>query len=364
MRRPALPRPVVHAIVPPHVFERLASLSPARWPGLAERAQINLTAGAAVRFERTTLAPTLNVSAAGARMVHDAEHDSRLPGRMVRREGEGASGDVAVDEAYDGLGATREYFRAVHDRDSIDGAGQALVASVHYLHDFDNAFWNGRQMVFGDGDGVIFTRFTRPVEVIGHELCHGVIQAEAALVYEGQSGALNEHMSDVFGVLVKQYALGQTVREADWLVGAGLWAPGVRGRALRSMAAPGTAYDDPRVGRDPQPAHMRDYVDTMRDNGGVHINSGIPNHAFWIASQAFDGHAWEHAGPVWFEALTTRLEEHSDFRDAARATVDVAGTRSGLEAARIVRAAWEAVGVRTTVRRRANAGAELVRRRA
>ncbi|MFM7230791.1 MAG: M4 family metallopeptidase [bacterium] len=364
MRRPSSNAPAVHTIVPPHVFDQLATLSPSRWPGLAERAQVNMQAAAAVRFERAAFLATAAVPTNGARSVHDAEHDSRLPGRTVRREGEPASGDVAVDEAYDGLGATREYYRQVHARDSIDGDGQALVATVHYLHDFDNAFWNGRQMVFGDGDGEIFTRFTRPLEVIGHELAHGVTQAEAALVYEGQSGALNEHMSDVFGVLVKQFALGQTAREADWLVGAGLWAPGVNGTALRSMAAPGTAYDDPRIGRDPQPAHMRDYVDTMRDNGGVHINSGIPNHAFWIASQTFDGFAWQHAGPAWYEALTNMLSPMADFRDAARATVDAAAAQAGLDAARVVRAAWEAVGVRTTARRRTRRVAEPERRQA
>ena len=364
MRRPDLPMPVVQAIVPPHVFDRLARLSPTRWPGLAERAQGNLAAAAAVRMERMTLVSEPAAPAHGARSIHDADHDSRLPGRPVRREGDEPTGDVAVDEAYGGRGATREYYRAVHARDSIDGAGQTLVATVHYLHDFDNAFWNGRQMVFGDGDDVIFSRFTRPLDVVGHELTHGVTQAEAGLAYMGQSGALNEHMSDVFGVLVKQYALGQHAREADWLVGAGLWAPGVKGAALRSMADPGTAYDDPRIGRDPQPAHMRDYVETAADNGGVHINSGIPNHAFYLAAQAFDGFAWERAGRVWYEALTARLEPDSDFREAARATVDVAGTRLDREAARVVRAAWETVGVRTTVRRRASTPAESLRRRA
>lgn len=352
MRRPDLPAPGVPTIVPPHVFERLARLSPSRWPGLADRALGNLTAAAAVRLERTAFRPTLVPAVHGARTLHDAEHGDRLPGRVVRRESDAPVCDVAVDEAHDGLGATRNYFAKAHGRDSIDGKGQALVASVHYLHDFDNAFWNGRQMVFGDGDGVIFSRFTRPLDVVGHELTHGVTQAEAGLVYRGQSGALNEHMSDVFGVMVKQFAMGQSAREADWLVGAGLWAPGVKGVALRSMAAPGTAYDDPRLGRDPQPAHMRDYVETAADNGGVHINSGIPNHAFFLAAQSFAGHAWERAGQVWYEALTTRLGPSADFRDAARATIEVAGTRFDLEAARIVREAWAEVGVRAAARRR------------
>ena len=364
MRPSGLPMPAVPTIVPPHVFEQLARLSPTRWPGLAERAQGNLVAAAAVRLERVEARPTPALAVHGARSIHDAEHGARLPGRLVRSETNAPTGDTAADEAHAGLGATREYYRKVHARDSIDGAGQPLVASVHYLEDFDNAFWNGRQMVFGDGDEVIFTRFTRPLDVVGHELTHGVTQAEAGLMYVGQSGALNEHMSDVFGVLVKQFALGQSAREADWLVGAGLWADGVKGVALRSMAAPGTAYDDPRIGRDPQPAHMREYVDTAADNGGVHLNSGIPNHAFFLAAQAFGGYAWERAGRVWYEALTSRLEADADFRDAARATIDVAGTRYDLEAAHMVRAAWSDVGVRTTVRRRVRGRTALLRRRA
>jgi Zn-dependent metalloprotease len=138
-------------------------------------------------------------------------------------------------------------------------------------------------MVYGDGDGDLFKRFTIAIDVIGHELTHGVTQYSAGLVYQDQTGALNESISDVFGSLVKQYRLKQTADQADWLIGAGLLADGVNGKALRSMAAPGTAYDDPILGKDPQPAHMKDFVNTQSDHGGVHINSGIPNHAFFYS---------------------------------------------------------------------------------
>ena len=120
----------------------------------------------------------------------------------------------------------------------------------------------------------------------------------AGLLYRGQPGALNESISDVFGVLVKQFALGQTAAEADWLVGAELLLPGVQGRALRDMQHPGTAFDDPNLGTDPQPAHMDDYVVTDSDFGGVHINSGIPNRAFVIAALTIGGPAWEDAGRI------------------------------------------------------------------
>ena len=153
---------------------------------------------------------------------------------------------------------------------------------MHYGRDYDNAFWNGERMVFGDGDGEVFQGFTGSLDVIAHELAHGVVEDEGELLYRGQSGALNESISDVFGVLAEQHREGQTADQANWLIGEGMFTDAVQGRALRSLAAPGTAYDDDVLGKDPQPAHMRDFVPTREDNGGVHINSGIPNHAFYL----------------------------------------------------------------------------------
>ena len=343
------PHAPVHAIVPPHIFKHMAQLADEVWPGLADRALESMALAAEVRAERCAMAGVTALREADGvgpkRTLFDAKHGFSLPGHVVRREGEAPIGDVTVDEAYDGLGATYNYFTKVHARDSIDGRGLRLDATVHYRRAFNNAFWNGRQMVFGDGDGEIFGRFTRSLDVIGHELAHGVTQYEAGLEYQDQSGALNEHMSDVFGSLVKQYHLKHTAKKADWLIGEGLWAPGIQGRALRSMKAPGTAYDDPRIGRDPQPAHMRDYVDTDDDNGGVHINSGIPNKAFYLAAIAFGGRAWVKAGKVWYHALTQTLKSDADFKTAAAACVDAAGGKLGRAAAEVVREAWKQVGV-------------------
>ena len=188
------------------------------------------------------------------RTVYDGGGAETLPGRVVRNEGQGASADVAVNEAYDGLGATFDFYRDILDRNSIDDEGLHLDATVHYGQQYDNAFWNGQQMVFGDGDGDLFNRFTIALDVIGHELTHGVTGDEAGLVYVGQPGALNESISDVFGTLVKQYARHEDVAKADWLIGAGLFTARVHGVALRSMKAPGTAFDDPVLGHDEQPA--------------------------------------------------------------------------------------------------------------
>ena len=170
------------------------------------------------------------------------------------------------------------------------------MASVHYGKDYDNAFFDGRLMVFGDGDDEVFTGFTGSLSIIGHELSHGVISHTADLEYFGQPGALNEHCADVFGALTQQHDAGQNAEDADWLIGAGIFTPDVTGRALRSMIEPGTAYDDDVLGKDPQPAHMDDFVTTDSDNGGVHLNSGIPNRAFALAAIAVGGPAWESVG--------------------------------------------------------------------
>ncbi|RKQ96284.1 protealysin propeptide [Kushneria sinocarnis] len=237
------------------------------------------------------------------RHIFDARHGMQLPGEEVRSEGESETGDREVNEAYEDLGATWRFFHEVFGRDSIDNAGMALLGTVHYGHEYQNAFWNGQQMVFGDGDGEIFLPFTRALDVVAHELAHGVTEIAVGLAYANQSGALNESVSDVFGVMTKQYAAQQTAEEADWLIGAELLAEGVQGRALRSMAEPGSAYDDPVLGRDPQPGHMDQYVETEEDNGGVHINSGIPNHAFYLIATALGGYSWERAGHVWYDTL-------------------------------------------------------------
>jgi Zn-dependent metalloprotease len=280
-------------------------------------------------------------------VISDARHTERLPGRTVRTEDGPPVADHCVNQAFDGLGATYALFSDVYDRPSIDGAGMRLDATVHYGDHYDNAFWDGRRMVFGDGDGVVFNEFTACVDVIGHELSHGVTQFTAGLAYHDESGALNESLSDVFGSLVKQYALRQSADEADWLIGAGLLAPGVQGVALRSMKAPGTAYDDPRLGKDPQPAHLRDYVRTAQDEGGVHINSGIPNHAFYLLATALGGPAWERAGRIWYDTLTThRLSPETGFTAFARATVAAAAARYAVEAiTNTVTAAWAEVGI-------------------
>ncbi|QGV80714.1 M4 family metallopeptidase [Streptomyces ficellus] len=348
--------PAFCTIVPPHLLDHLARAAD---PDVAAAARRTLVTDAANRTARrlTTVMGAAAVHAvadapAGTpkRTIYDARHGTALPGRKVRAEGAEPTKDATVNRAYAGLGATFELFRDAYGRDSINGSGLPLDATVHYDEDYNNAFWNGDQMVFGDGDGRIFLDFTIAVDVIGHELAHGVTQYTANLAYFGQSGALNESMSDVFGSLVKQKALGHTAEQADWLIGAGLLAPAVQGRALRSMKAPGTAYDDDVLGKDPQPATMDDYVHTGSDNGGVHINSGIPNHAFYLFATELGGNAWERAGQVWYDVLTGgRLAVDADFADFSRLTVTAVRDRFGAggpEDDAVVKA-WSTVGLPT-----------------
>lgn len=336
-------------IVPPHILQRIATS--ADDPALRDLARRSLLLDAAQRTERritSVVSPMPTDDFKPHRTIMNAKNGEELPGEMMRSEGAPATGDTSADQAYDWLGATFDFYEAAYRRDSIDGGGMPMISTVHYGKGYDNAFWNGTQMVYGDGDGTLFTAFTGPLDVTGHELTHGVTQHTAGLDYYGQSGALNESVSDVFGSLVKQHHLGQTADQADWLIGAGLLADGVHGVALRSMKAPGTAYDDPRLGKDPQPGHMKDFVHTYRDNGGVHINSGIPNRAFYLVSAALGGNAWERAGRVWYETLTggtiSSTVEFEGFAEATLATASRLFGEGGTEAG-AVHEAWKEVGV-------------------
>ena len=322
--------------------------------GVRQRAVLASIVGSArLRGRRDAIAaagttPEAATAAGGKnRRVYTADNGTTLPGRLVLHEGDPASTDPAVNEAYDGAGFTYDLFWQAYQRDSLDDAGMALDSTVHFQSSYDNAFWDGRQMVYGDGDGELFNRFTLALDVIGHELTHGVTQSTSNLNYSGQSGALNESYSDVFGSLVKQWRRGQAASEADWLVGQGLFTSRVNGVALRSMKEPGMAYDDPVLGKDPQPAHMRDYVVTLEDNGGVHVNSGIPNHAFFLAAVAMGGQAWDRAGRIWYVAGRDRMPTNTNFQVAADLTLEVAGALYGGGSAeqQAVRYGWESVGI-------------------
>jgi Zn-dependent metalloprotease len=328
-------------------------------PAIREGALVALAHCAAVRAVRefTARMPTMMVvpSPAGRkhRLVYDARGKDLLPGKLAREEGEPKVADTAVNEAYEFSGDTFDFFRAIFGRNSLDDAGMSLISSVHVgeadgrdrYQPMNNAFWDGSQMAYGDGDGRVFRRFTVSLDVVGHELTHGVQAFTSNLVYRGQSGALNEHFADVFGVLVRQWRQKEPAETASWLVGREVLVPADTRRAIRDMEHPGTAYrDDPVLGSDPQPDHMKQLYTGPADSGGVHINSGIPNRAFVLAARSLGGHAWEMAGAIWYEAML-QLSRTSQFADLARISAQVAHDRFGAGARKAVRGAWKKVGL-------------------
>lgn len=286
----------------------------------------------------------------GERFIFDAGGAERLPGRLVRPEGARAARDAAVNDAYRNIGITLDFFLKVFGRNSLDAHGLDVTASAHYGENFANAMWNGRQILFGDGDGVHIGGFAKSLGIVAHELSHavtqhaipgglGVVRRKGRIDLAGQAGALNESFSDVFASLVKQWHAKQDARQADWLLGEGVLAPAV-GRAVRSLRDPGN----------PAVTYAGDHQ--VRDMGGwrrggdAHGNSGIPNHAFYLAATALGGKAWEHAGTIWYHAIPL-LKSRATFRDAARATVSTAARLFGAASReqQAVRAAWQQVGV-------------------
>ena len=348
----------LHCIIPPFVLERLARSGDKR---VRDRALENLQLAAQIRATRAIVstlpagAPRVGAAPGRPRLRREVytqgnrnPPDRFLPGRLVRDEHDPASRDPAVDEAYNYAGSTWRLYNKIFGRNSLDDQGMTLVQSVHAGTGYDNAFWDGRQMVYGDGDGVIFTRFTKSVDVVAHELTHGVVQYTSGLEYYAESGALNEHFADVFGSLVRQYRRRQTAKRADWLIGKEILVPAPTRTALRSMRAPGTAYlNDPDLGDDPQPSHYRDRYRGSADNAGVHINSGIPNHAFYLEATAVGGYAWNAVGKVWYQVMLN-LQSRSTFADCARQCRQVArGMTPPLNQRTIdaIDAAWTAVGL-------------------
>jgi Zn-dependent metalloprotease len=353
-RCPIGDRHSIFCILPPHVLREMARRgTPAQRNTALNTLALDGT-HRTQRLVRQLLAAEPHPLVAGAapaphRTIYNSGNQETTSGQVVRAEGQAAVADVAVNEAYDGLGHTFEFYLEIYKRNSIDDNGLPLNAYVHYGQDYDNAFWDGREMIFGDGDGTAFNRFTIALDVIGHELTHGVTGSEVNLRYQDQPGALNESVSDVFGSLIKQYVLKQTANEADWLIGAGLLT--FPNQALRSMKAPGTAYDNNLMGKDPQPADMRHYIHTSEDNGGVHLNSGIPNHAFYLAAIAIGGSAWEKAGQIWYDTIRDKsLKPTANFAAFAKHTIANAGHRYGTNSTeqRAVADAWRQVGVQSS----------------
>lgn len=263
-------------------------------------------------------------------LTHDCENKFHYPGKLILKDKDVKHKIVDAENAHKGAKFTYDFFKEVFGRSSLDDKDIQLNSHVRYGQDFANAMYDGKNnMIYGEGDGEIFKTFVI-TDVIGHEFSHGVVQNTANLEYYSQSGALNEHYADVFGSMIKQYSLKQTAKEADWLIGEGIFGPSVNGKSLRDMLNPGEAYDDEVIGKDSQPNHMDGYDPDMKsDNAGVHRWSGIPNRIFANVALRFEEESYKRAGKIWWNTLTKRLKHNSSFQEAVDGWVAESGELFG-----------------------------------
>jgi Zn-dependent metalloprotease len=355
-----------HGIVPKYVYQAIFDSDEAS-PQSKERAQSHLATLGAIKDAKSLLATSKTGTTASKlfRVLYDSHQTDDKQDDQYKLFVENKvpdNADPAAKRVYDDFGRTFNFYNEVLKRNSIDDKGMSLIGCVHFDEDngktpgYDNAFWDGTEMCFGDGDPQIFNSFTSSTDITGHELTHGVTAYTANLKYEYQSGALNESMSDVFGSLVKQYSLQQKAKDADWLIGAGIFRDSEGARALRDMANPGTAYKNNKyIGSDPQPKDMDGYVHLPNtddgDSGGVHTNSGIPNRAFFLAATSIGEYAWDPAGKIWYAALTdpnlrkSNSSTKTAFKVFANLTIKHAQDFGGAPSVAAVTQAWKTVKV-------------------
>ncbi|MCA9658004.1 MAG: M4 family metallopeptidase, partial [Myxococcales bacterium] len=281
------------------------------------------------------------------RRVYSANNGQSLPGSQKMSEGNGANGDPVVQAAYENSGLTYDYYKAKFGRDSFNSGGATLHSTVHYGNDYDNAFWNGQQMVYGDGSGYYFDPLAYSADIVVHELTHAVTSYSADLVYQNESGALNEAFSDIMAASAQAWQAGG-VSSATWKLAEDVWTPDTPGDAMRYMNDPtadGQSYD-----------YYPTRYQGSQDNGGVHLNSGIANLAFKLAvtggthpqgktNVSVPAIGVAKAEQIFYRALTSYLSSYSDFEDARNATAQAAEDLYGATEAAAIHKAWDAVGV-------------------
>ncbi len=342
---------MICTFIPPHVDDHISQSTDQHLQRAATRG-IELSSQIRDRRHTHTIATRSQTPERLHRTIYTGAAQTNLPGTIVRPESARTSTDLAVEQAYEGAGIVWHFYKSVFHRDSIDNAGMHIESTVHYGDGYNNAMWDGAQMIYGDGDGKLFHNFTAAIDVIAHELTHGVTQHATGLIYQGQSGALNEHLSDVFAIIIKRKTNGPAANAVDdWLIGEQLIVPpdplpaGAVIRGIRDMLNPGTAYKNLAIGDDPQPAHMDQLYTGDLDNGGVHLNSGIPNKAFATYALAVGGKPWHIPAHVWYQAATAgTLAPTADFTQFKAATI-AAATQLAPHTVAMLQAAWTTVGV-------------------
>jgi Zinc metalloprotease (elastase) len=238
------------------------------------------------------------------RVLFDGHHNDKLDdadSNILEIDYERGHVDVKTNIELEMMDKVWDFFSQYLHRESFDGKGAAWKIFKYVGEKYNNAFWNGEVFAFGDGDQIIFRTFWIQ-DVCTHEAMHGVTEHVAGLVYQGESGALNEHISDVFGICCN-HKLHPEVPESDkWIIGLGIWTPQINGKGLRSFTVE-PAYDDPILGIDAQPKHMINFYKGIADHGGVHLNSGIPNHAFYAFCKRSGKKSYEEPLKIWWDAL-------------------------------------------------------------
>ena len=238
----------------------------------------------------------VTLAAAPSVTVYDCKHTQTLPGTPIPKPK--TSSDGSVKRSFNQTSKVAKFYQEVFNRNSIDDHGMTMMSSVHFGQSYNNAMWNGSQMLYGDGDGSIFVDFTRGNDVIGHELTHGVTQHSLQLAYSGDAGGLNESISDCFGSMFRQWEANQNVKKADWLIGRDIMGPGSKKKGftcLRDMADPAAKHC-----LAPQPTKYSQVTPGM----DPHYASGPPNLAFCTACVTLGGNSWGPIGQVWYRSLT------------------------------------------------------------
>jgi Zn-dependent metalloprotease len=279
------------------------------------------------------------------REIYDSKNTSGA-GEKVRLEDAPDTDDETVNALYDDTGRWFDVLIRRFARRSYDGVGATMRVIAHFEDKFDNAYWDGTGIWVGDG--FYFKPFYLAQTVTLHEWTHALTEKTIALVYSRQPGALNEAISDCWAAAIEQFYRGQTAPQADWLIGRELFGGSVQGRALRDMATLEPAYDDPIIGKDPQTKHMRDYYSGSQDNYGVHINSGIPNRAFALASIHRGGMTVDTLLPVLADVMLRGLVgSNANFQEFATAMRRAAVDRFGVDDPTVaaVEYGWAEVGI-------------------
>lgn len=328
-------------------YSRDPSLSAADRQAFAASAMIDAqfreirTQATKLTYLAMTVMPAVGpVASAPAVEVYDCQNGQVLPGTLVVSPGQSA--DMTARNVFTQTKLVSTFYQKVFGRNSIDDAGMTMLSSVHYGTHYNNAFWNGTQMSYGDGDGQIFIDFSKGNDVICHELTHGVTQHSLQLRYANEPGGLNESISDCFGVMFRQWSLTETGGQLDWLIGSDILGPGARSRGfacLRDLSDPGAAHC-----LAPQPKHFGGY----RPGMDPHESSGIPNFAFYHICQAVGGNSWDRVGQVWYKVLVGSGPKPSmRMKTFANRTRQVAGQLYSGDTAFIaaVDSGWKAVGL-------------------